>query len=261
MPLQDFHAGRSRGFTVAEMLIVIALIGTLAVLLFPASGRLQRRSDAAKCQNNLRQLANAGFLYAADNGGRLPDRTRWTYSTTPVGSLLPYLGLATPNQKIDSALTCPAIQKSRFRTTQVEWHRTYAINQYATGSDTGNSDDWNSTVLSRDVPVRTLGVDQASQQAFFMDGPVVFDSALGGPGYRYSSYSAPDRLNPAKGDGDSGWNTPFVHDDHVNVVFLDGHVEAISREQAEAGLVGPTNPSASLASTSPRTRPFWGTKK
>lgn len=244
-----------------ESLIAVALIAALAALLLPAVGRLRGRSDAVKCQSNLRQIANAAFLYAADNAGRLPDRTRWTYSTDPVRSILPYLGLATPNQKVNSVLTCPAIQKSRFRTTEAEWHRTYSINQYATGADHGSRDNWISTVFNRGVPVKMVGADQASRQAFFMDGTTLYDSALGEPSYRYSAYSAPDRLNPAKGDDDSGWNTPFVHDDQINVVFLDGHVEVISRAYAEAELVGPTNPSASQASSSPRTRPFWGTKK
>ncbi len=261
MPPRSFHAERSRGFTLPEVLIAIGLIAALAALLFPAAGRLRGRSDAAKCQNNLRQIANAGFMFAADNSGRLPDRARWTYTTDPPQSILPYLGLSTPNQKVDSVLTCPAIQKSRFAANKAEWHRTYSINQYATGGDHGD-DNWTTQVFNRGVPVRTSGMEQPSQQAFFMDGTALNDEALGAKGYRYSAFQAPDRLAAAKGDdSDSGWRTPFIHDDHINVIFLDGHGEVISRARAEAELVGPTNPSASQAASSPRTRPFWGTKK
>jgi prepilin-type N-terminal cleavage/methylation domain-containing protein len=61
-----------RGFTLVELLVVIAIIAVLASLAFSAAkGAIQAGRDA-KCISNLRQLAAGVRLYAADNNGRLP---------------------------------------------------------------------------------------------------------------------------------------------------------------------------------------------
>lgn len=249
----------SPAFTLSEVLVVIALISALAMLMFPVGSRLSTRSDGAKCQNNLRQIASAALQYSVDHAGFLPDRVRWAYTGDSPASILPYLGLSATGQTTESVLTCPAIRKSRYRPTATEWMRSYSINQYATGSG-GGDENWITHVKNRGVPLRTIAVDRPAQQAFFMDGTALRDSASESPSSRFSVFQAPDRLAPATGE--SGvWRTPFIHDDHINVVFLDGHIEMISQARAEAELIGPTNPSPSQAGTSPRTRPFWGTQR
>ena len=60
------------GFTLIEMLVVIALIAALAGLLLPALAKARSRAQAITCLNNARQLLNAWHLYATDNGDRLP---------------------------------------------------------------------------------------------------------------------------------------------------------------------------------------------
>ncbi|KPK43570.1 MAG: hypothetical protein AMK72_13140 [Planctomycetes bacterium SM23_25] len=59
-------------FTLIELLIVVAIIGVLIALLFPAAGGVWISAGEVKCQNHLRQLALAVRDYCAENQGSFP---------------------------------------------------------------------------------------------------------------------------------------------------------------------------------------------
>ncbi len=62
---------RPGGFTLVELLVVIAVIAVLAGLLLPVLARSKMRAQAAFCMNNTRQLAFAWLMYADENNDRL----------------------------------------------------------------------------------------------------------------------------------------------------------------------------------------------
>jgi prepilin-type processing-associated H-X9-DG protein/prepilin-type N-terminal cleavage/methylation domain-containing protein len=65
---------RATGFTIVELLTVVAIIGMLAGLLLPAIQQSRQAARRAACQSNLRQWAFADQSYADVHHGRLPRR-------------------------------------------------------------------------------------------------------------------------------------------------------------------------------------------
>jgi len=60
------------GFTLVELLVVIGVIALLIAMLLPALNRARAAARMIQCQSNLRQLAQFGFMYAAEYKGILP---------------------------------------------------------------------------------------------------------------------------------------------------------------------------------------------
>jgi prepilin-type N-terminal cleavage/methylation domain-containing protein len=65
-----------RGFSLIELLLVIAIIAVLAALLLPAINKAKERARTVNCVSNLKQLGLASHLYAADNVGLLASNLR-----------------------------------------------------------------------------------------------------------------------------------------------------------------------------------------
>ena len=63
-----FRTGVRTGFTLVELLVVIAIIAILAALLLPALSRAKAKARDAACKNNLRQLELAVSLHVMDQG-------------------------------------------------------------------------------------------------------------------------------------------------------------------------------------------------
>jgi prepilin-type N-terminal cleavage/methylation domain-containing protein len=75
------RAGAS-GFTLVELLVVVAILGVLATIGFPISAAMQQRARVAKAQGDARALVAAVSQYSSHNGGMPASLTSLTQTST-----------------------------------------------------------------------------------------------------------------------------------------------------------------------------------
>jgi prepilin-type N-terminal cleavage/methylation domain-containing protein/prepilin-type processing-associated H-X9-DG protein len=68
----NMHDRLCRGFTLVETLIVVAIIGIIMAMIFPAVGHLKESAGETTCASNLRQLGAATLAYLATWDDALP---------------------------------------------------------------------------------------------------------------------------------------------------------------------------------------------
>ena len=78
----------SAGFTLIELLTVIAIIGILAAIVIPTVGKVRETAQRTVDANNLREIAKAASLYAADQSDRLPGNNISPTTFQPSGTAI-----------------------------------------------------------------------------------------------------------------------------------------------------------------------------
>jgi prepilin-type N-terminal cleavage/methylation domain-containing protein len=66
------HKHPHEGFTLVELLTVIAIIGVLAAILIPVVGKVRENAQRASDLANIRSIGQAALVYAQEHSGNLP---------------------------------------------------------------------------------------------------------------------------------------------------------------------------------------------
>jgi len=199
------------GFSLIEIIVSITVILILGALAFPLYQGVRAKQHTATCSSNLRQIGVTFATYQVDHNGQWPAvgrpnsttvewfKSEWfsylhddiSFSDYPFDKRGMSSGVAPFNS---SVLYCPAVDESSSI-------KPYGVNLWL----------WQAQY---DNPVRPIALEDPSRTML-----------AGDKGGTQSYIMGPSAVSQSAGSSLEG-----RHDGHANVVYCDGHVEALSMD-------------------------------
>ena len=239
------------GFSLPEILIVLAVLGLLAALLFPVFSRARQRAHQTTCASTLRQFGLAFTMYAQDFDGRLPNpggrgmQAGGGHDAVTAGEngavwcaygagkgLFAYLERQTDES--NNHWSCPNAlpYAPNWEDTQYNVGQSYSMNDYLRAQYPGQSVAAEGDVPSEFNPgfhtgIRLDEIAASSQIILLFEG---VEHPRGGAKRNGSPYVG---VYPSRyGVGDLPRNVPEeYHFGKSNFLFCDGHVKAMMPTQ------------------------------
>ncbi|RRJ98987.1 prepilin-type N-terminal cleavage/methylation domain-containing protein [Opitutaceae bacterium TAV4] len=206
------HSRNASAFTLIELLTVIAIIGILAAIIIPVTGKVRKSAQATKCASNLRQIQLANIHYATDNKGRYVAQSKKENGTT------------TNWHSVTEFIACLDVKRRPGFLLAESWPKE-VLCPMAT-IDGG--------VINRAYGYNGTGLPSASGDEYLRQVTV---SQVPNPSRTLAFADAVDwNINESGADKYTGETyvvnaTAYRHDQRACVAFWDGHIERLSRER------------------------------
>jgi prepilin-type N-terminal cleavage/methylation domain-containing protein len=234
-----------RGFTLIELMVVVAIIAVLVAILLPSLGKARETAKRTQCSSNLRSIGMAGCVYLSENNFRFPN-------SSPVGSgnssdwiawqaaridqigkvgLGPYLSVSPGNYKV---LICPSDSPSQHAS---RYPLSYALNWFVAGNSNAQP--------ALEITRKQTGVARPSECIwFYEESAVTIDDGNGSlmqPPSAFnwlnllSSVHDPKNATQPDGSGAGSVPSPLPNPRAVGcVAYVDGHAEPVTRKFAHS---------------------------
>lgn len=225
--MTSFRFSRNRGtlrrsaFTILELLTVVGILGILAALLIPVSGRMRTQARGVECVNRLRQSGAALLMHASDNQNILKVKAGGAGGADRIWNVLAanYVLPGWKNGPTESAFDifyCPDYRPFRHDPAHSNWqwdsYGGYFVSTPYTKREPVEELDgsvWTSHRISlSNLPLGTypmlmdsVGVDRKSQRMSIITHT----------------------------GSETAVSVHMRHSGKANAVFFDGHVEALDR--------------------------------
>lgn len=203
------HAQR-RGFTLVELLVVVAIVAVLIALLLPAIQAARAAARAASCSSKMRQLAIATIRYCDTNRGWFPQTVHQGKNQSWVATLAPFV------ERVDAIRICPSDPRGE------EWlaarGTTYVLNDYL-------------TVPGPDAKLRYQFLKSTARTVLFFEGSDARTVRLENEHAHASLWFSPLNLSRNRVFGELSKDIcPDRHEGRAYYAYADGHAEPIDQE-------------------------------
>ena len=219
----SFRLRCKAGFTLVELLVVIAVVAILAALIFPSIMKSTAAAKAAQCVSNMRQIGGMISNYILE--GRI---VQYEYMPGQYErnwkSILISQGFASPLE-INKVTYCPLWNPA------LSTYEGSPNNWFCYGWDVGamqvNYDNLTG-MTSVTSPANTVSIERASSYILLADSIARNPSAWTSNSDKTKNYQvAQISISGPNGSWNPEGCLHLRHSGRANVLFLDGHVQAM----------------------------------